>query len=563
MAPPQSSYFTPSTVIDSLFGFEAGVNSGESPLLLNKNELAWGSNLTTRGTLIKPRPPRRVLTLVFPNLDVQNFVTKGLFQGYCYYKPDSGNETLMASISGRLFQFIPIGTTATVTDVTGGNPQDPNVTQAWLWQAENYVFWNDGINPPVFFNGTTLTTARANPRTVPPVGTWIANLDIIPAQGTNFNIQVNNSAPFAAFVGQALVVASGGRVTVVAIVDPTHITVTNNTLAPGTRYQGNFPLYSAVALTPQFPPGRMGAYVMGRVWMSLADGLQFIAGDIVGGPSGTLALNFRDAILNITENNFITGGGNFRVPGTYPITAMIGTATLDVSLGQGPLQVFTSKQVFSCNTPVDRTTWQNLQNPILTVSAIGNGALGQYSTFIANSDVIYRSFDGMRSLILSRQDFNLWVRTPMSHEVERILNFDNQSLLAFGSGVFFDNRILMTASPIATATQGVYNQALVALNNDLLSTVRDKKPPAYDGAWPGMNIMGITVGDFAAVERCYNFVFNTVLSTLELWELMPSTASEVENNPNPPIIGDQNITSQPIEWWFESPTLFRESNLCG
>jgi hypothetical protein len=146
----------------------------------------------------------------------------------------------------------------------------------------------------------------------------------------------------------------------------------------------------------------------------------------------------------------------------------------------------------------------------------------------------------------------------MSHEVERILNLDNQALLDFSSGVFFDNRILMTASPIST-TQGVYNQALVALNNDLLSTVRDKKPPAYDGAWPGMNVMGMMTGDFAAVERCYQFVFNTVLNTLELWELLPQSASDVENNPNPPIIGDNG--TQAIQWWFESPVLFREQNL--
>jgi hypothetical protein len=547
-----SSQFTPNTVFDYLFDFSAGMDSGGSPLLLPKNQLAWGSNLTTRGDLVHPRPPRRILTLVFPDHATEIAVTKGLFQGYCYFRPDSGNETLMASISGRLYQFIPIGTTATVTDVTGGNPQSATALQCWLWQAEDYVFWNDGINRPVFFNGTTLTTARANPRTVPPVGTWIANLDIIPAQGTNFNIQVNASGPFAAFIGQALVVASGGQVTVVAIVDPTHITVTNNTLAPGTRYNGNFPLYAAVALTPQFPPGRMGCYVMGRVWMALADGLQFIAGDIVGGPSGTLALNFRDAILNITENNFIVGGGNFRVPGTYPITAMIGTATLDVSLGQGPLQVFTLKQVFSCNTPVDRTTWQNLQNPILTVSAIGNGATGQYSTFIVNSDTIFRSLDGIRSLILSRQDFNQWIRTPISHEVERLLTRDNQSLLPFGNGVFFDNRTLMTASPTATATQGVFNKALVALNSDLLTTVREKQPPAYDGAWPGMNIMGMMTGDFASVERCYQFCFNTVLETLELWELMPESAVDVLNNPLP-IVGDNG--TQAIEWWFETGSM--------
>src|SRR5882672_2158144 len=101
MPTPQSSQFSPNTVTDYLFSFEAGQNSGESPLLLQKNELAWCSNLTTRGTLIHPRPPRRTLTLNFGgNAALQTAVTKGLWQGCCYYKPDAGVETLMASIAG-------------------------------------------------------------------------------------------------------------------------------------------------------------------------------------------------------------------------------------------------------------------------------------------------------------------------------------------------------------------------------------------------------------------------------------------------------------------------------
>jgi len=173
---------------------------------------------------------------------------------------------------------------------------------------------------------------------------------------------------------------------------------------------------------------------------------------------------------------------------------------------------------------------------------------------LVNSDTQYRSTDGIRSLILASQDFNTWIRTPISREVERVLNRDNAALLAFSSGVFFDNRTLMTASPIST-TQGVYHQALVALNTDLQTTVREKKPPAYDGVWPGLNIMGITTGLFSLVQRCYNFVFNTTLSTLELWELLPSSASDVNNNPNVPIIDD---SGQGIEWWFESSSLFRD-----
>jgi hypothetical protein len=132
MSPQSSSNFSQNTVFDFLFDFQDGMDSGTSPLLLPKNQLAWGSNLTTRGDLIHPRPPRRILTLNFTNPTIQNAVIRGLWQGGTYYKPDVGVETLVASISGRLFQFISVGTVAVIVEVTGGNPQSATATQCWL-----------------------------------------------------------------------------------------------------------------------------------------------------------------------------------------------------------------------------------------------------------------------------------------------------------------------------------------------------------------------------------------------------------------------------------------------
>jgi len=574
MPPAASSQFSPNTLIDYLFDFQDGVNMGESPLLLQKNQLAYGSNLTTRGTLIHPRPVRRQYTLdlsAVPTLAALFNAGTWLYQGRCYYKPDVGPETIMVSISGRLFQITPNPVTlaAPVMEVTGGNPQSATALQCWLWQAENFVIWNDGINLPVFFNGTT--TTRSNGPT--PIGTSFttsADFTVPTIQLPTLcagGIPINLTGNYTGINGDIIEIASKstGRLvgTVTAGAGTPAITVQ---VCPTLFFNGVFQSITFSAGTTinisnstrvaQFPPGRMGDYGRGRIWMSLANGKDFIAGDIVGGPSGTKALNFRDAILNITENDFLVGGGTFTIPGSIgDIKAMRFTAQLDMALGQGPLMVFTPTHVFSCNAPVDRLTWQSLTNPILTEAAIGNGGLGQDSTYLVNSDTRYRSVDGLRSLILASQDFQTWIRTPISHEVERILNRDNQALLAFGSGVFFDNRTLDTASPISTPN-GVYHQALIALNTDLLTTVREKKPPAYDGAWPGMNLLSQLTGQFTQVERCYQTVYNTVLKTFEVWELMPESASDVENQNAIPIIGDNGV--QAIEWWFESASLFRD-----
>lgn len=585
-----SSQFSQNTITDFLFSFENGMNSGVSPLLLSKNQLAWGSNLTTRGTLIHPRPARVQYTLdlsAVPTLASAIQAGTYLFQGRCFYKPDAGTEVVMASISGRLYKFNPDPVThiAVVTDVTGGNPQSSTALQCWLWQAENYVIWNDGINLPVFFDGTTTTRSRGNVPPAPQTFTTAALFSILPSYNglppTNDTLTILLTTPYTGSVNDNVSISGASANTLFAVVTAIGVPAPNNvtlrigidmpqiqqqTIQYGTLQPLNYVAGSVIQtltpnFVPQFPIGRMGGYGRGRVWMSLANGKDFIAGDIVRGPSGTKALDFRDAVLNVTENNFLTGGGTFTIPGSFgDIRSITFTAELDASLGQGPLQIFTPTHVFSCAAPIDRLQWQSITNPILTVSAIGNGGLGQDNTFLVNSDTIYRAVDGIRSLILSRQDFNTWVRTPISHEVERVLNRDNQSLLAFGSGAFFDNRILMTVSPVSTS-QGVHHQAIVALNNDLISTVREKSPPAYDGAWPGMNVFSMVTGNFSAVERCFQFVFNTVLQTLELWELLPSQSSEVENNPNTPVVGDQsNGTSYPIEWWFESSALFRDRN---
>ena len=293
---------------------------------------------------------------------------------------------------------------------------------------------------------------------------------------------------------------------------------------------------------PQLPVARLGVYGMGRNWLVLPDGKSYLASDMVGDSSGTLGLGFRDAVLNMTENTFIKGGGAFRVPDVAQIRALIFVATLDASLGQGPLQVLTPNLIFSCNAPVDRTTWQSLTNPIQTVSLISNGGLSHWATVMANGDLITRALDGLRSLILARQEFTSWGNVPMSREVQPTLDADDKSLLQFTSAIVFDNRLLLTANPVS-GPLGVYHDTLVALNFDPLSSLRGKAPAVYDGLWTGLNVLKLVKGTFAGVERAFAFAYNPQTQLIELWEILPSGAAHLDNG-----------TGQ-ITWLFASPVL--------
>lgn len=548
MAAAASQPFTPQTIVDGVFDFAKGVNSGVAPLLLGRNQLAFGTNGTVRGTFLKPRPPFQKITLNYANAGVQSNFEQGLFQAACHYKPDTGGESLMSAVSGRLFKFLMGSTSATVTDET--IPNDLNLAtqpQAWLWQAEKWVIWMDGVSQPVFFDQTASPTSRRS-----NYGTQVKFADIVDTSFVLPAIGATVSVTFAAggagvAVGDIVTIGNAGQFLVQTITgDPTFVLVNQSARPVGKTINVGIKITWFHSGT-ELPPGRMGAYGLGRNWHSLVDGKQFVASDMVGGSSGTLQNNFRDAVLQTTENTYLAGGGYFTVPGSIgDIRAMRFATTLDKSLGQGALQVFTPTVVFSCDAPTDRSTWQTVTNPIVTESLIDNGGLGQNSTIPWKGDTIFRSIDGIQSLILARRDFDTWGNVPISREVERPLDDDNDTLLAYGSAVTFDNRLLMTASPQAD-TQGVYHQALIALNADPLSSLSGKSESVYDPTWTGLNVLQLVKGQFSGVERCFAFTLNlTGTHKIELYEILKSKAGKFDN-------GDT-----PIVWTAETAVLLRE-----
>lgn len=549
----------PQELLDFIFDFALGMDSGRSPIILPKNQCAFITNGTVRGTFVQPRPPYWKYKLSFESDATRTGFLKGLFQEAQYYQPDSGAEYFVVAITGRIYKVLPNITarTAFVSDITGGNPQDSVIPQHFMWQAEKWIIWNDSIHNPVFWNGSSTSRSTGN---VPPPGPGaipniISNFWTVPAAGGTITLTM--TAPYPGLVGDLIVIVSQGLFQIVTIGVPGPNDINVKAINPtypnsqvSTAVPPGFPVtyYNTAPTAPffaQLPPGKMGTYGMGRNWMCLPDGKRFLASDIVGASSGSMTYDFRDSVLFVTENAYLVGGGFFTVPGSIgDIQAMTFSATLDASLGQGALQVATSSHVFSCNAPVDRLTWQTLTNPILTESLIANGALNQNATILWNGDIIFRARDGIRSLILARREFATWGNVPQSNEVnERVLAKDVQSLLNFGSAIIFDNRFLITVSPTQHA-QGVYHPGLIALNADPISSIRGKEPAVYDGLWNGLNVLKLLTGDFAKVQHAFAFSLNTTLNEIELWELLPSATTEINDS-----------GTNPITWSFETPVL--------
>lgn len=310
----------------------------------------------------------------------------------------------------------------------------------------------------------------------------------------------------------------------------------NLTDVPGAPIAAN----ATISSIGEIPTAEPMAYYMGRLWLAL--GREYLAGDIVRGPSGTAAYDYRDSILKMTENTYLALGGTFIVPtNAGNIRALAFPANLDTALGQGQLLVFTRRQIYSVNVVPTRAEWAILSEPIQRVVQINFGTMSDRSIAQVNGDLFYRSVDGIRSLVQAIRYFDQWGQLPVSIEEARAINRDDRSLLRFASGIEFDNRLLETALPFQTDV-GVAFKAILPLNFDLVSTLAEKKPPAWEGAAQGLDFMRLLKCDFGGRQRAFSFV-REAAGNLALWEI---TNFEQE---------DTNISGDSrIQWGFETPS---------
>jgi len=276
------------------------------------------------------------------------------------------------------------------------------------------------------------------------------------------------------------------------------------------------------AAVDEIKTGKVMAYVNGRIWYALQNGFSFRATDIVYG-DGT-----RASVLKETENTFLNEGGDFSVPSdSGGITAMAVPGNLDTALGQGPLLVFTPKYVFSINAPVDRNVWKEVNYPIQAISLVTNGALASRSAITINGDVFYRAVDGIRSFIIARRDFGTWGNTPISSEMMSVVENDQTDLLWAGSAVTFDNRMIMTCQPQYRAS-GIIHKALAILDFELVSSMRQKLPPAWEGIWTGLDILQVLKTENAYQDRCFLITRNASLE-IGIWELTKNSKNDVSS----------------------------------
>lgn len=330
-----------------------------------------------------------------------------------------------------------------------------------------------------------------------------------------FSLSMPTTEPYFYFVQaeQFLVIQAGDYVTLPLFWDGAtlrrSIGITNTAVMPGTPGVNEIPA-----------AGPMD-YYMGRLWY--AQFRNYSAGDIVGGASGTLAYNFRDAVLNVTENPLVVGGDGFTVPDNAGnIRALRHSANLNTALGQGQLFIFTRKAVYSLSVPVTRADWiaaTNANQPLQTVVQLVNGSVNDRSVVEVNGDLYYQTLEpGIRSLISAVRYFQQPGNIQISNNEQRILEFNDRALLHNSTGTYFNNRLLESALPIQKP-QGVVHQALIPLDFIPMSSFNTGLVPCWEGMYEGLDFLQLAHGDFGGRDRCFATIVSRADQTIQLWEL--------------------------------------------
>lgn len=289
----------------------------------------------------------------------------------------------------------------------------------------------------------------------------------------------------------------------------------------------------------QIPAAGPMDYYMGRLWYA-NDYRTYAAGDIVQGAAGNPLFDLRDSVLFVTENPLALGGDGFVVPSNAgTIRAIKHSANLDTALGQGQLFIFTPKSIYTLDVPVTRTNWiaaTNNNQPQQKVVQLVNGAVGDRSVVSVNGDLFYQSLEpGIRSLITAIRYFSQWGNTPISLELERLLNYQDRAVMHLSTGIEFEDRLLMGVRGVQTDA-GVAHQAIVSMDFRPVASLGKRGAPIWEGHYEGLKVLQLFQGVFGGLQRAFAVVVADTDGSIQLWELTNYLRHDVNT------VGDQRVT---------------------
>ncbi|HXD09566.1 MAG TPA: hypothetical protein VN653_05850, partial [Anaerolineales bacterium] len=201
---------------------------------------------------------------------------------------------------------------------------------------------------------------------------------------------------------------------------------------------------------------------------------------------------------------------------------------------------------YANEAPVTRDAWTKADlnfMPLQKVVLVKGGTFAERAVVQVNDDLYFPGPPNgdIRSLATALRYFHQPGNIPISNSVNRALVYNDRSMMRYMSGVEFDNRLLITNSPIQTPV-GVAGQTVLPLDYDISSTIDERKPPAFEGSLEGLKFLQIVEGDFGGVQKCFAVVWSDLHNSIEIWQL--TTDQRFDRNDS----GDSRV-----QWGIEFP----------
>jgi hypothetical protein len=163
----------PNRIYDGFSDLSGGADAGRLPNLIDPSQFAEGENIVVREGAPQTRPPFLDVALTFTNANLEynedgTFKSEdgsgigasrtafrtGIFQEASYYAPRSGQEFIMVTVGGRLYQFtFGNGQTASVREVQLERRNRADIPIAYHLQAGIYHITQDAEARPIIFDG--------------------------------------------------------------------------------------------------------------------------------------------------------------------------------------------------------------------------------------------------------------------------------------------------------------------------------------------------------------------------------------------------------------------------
>lgn len=450
---------------DAAVDFTRGVDTSKAPDLIAQGYVSFAVNTTFRGG--KPATRPKFTELILPDQEYLVNFQYDKHQGDTIYQDYSSDKSFLITARGGYIYKLDFDTLL-LTRLNVGD-QNNATRRHYFQQVDKFLVIQNGVDIPFIYDGLTMRRSRTGTN-----NPGIDNLSIVydPTTVTGLVTTDGNhgyvDGDYVFITGNVLPSAWIGVYRIREIVSPTEYRIT----APSSTVTTASP--SGKSYYPfEVPTGLFMEYALGRLCVVSPDRKTMRIGDLIRTAPETADVV---SVLWFTEQEFLAEFFEFTLPATQGrIRAVKAIPFSGTTTGQGTIVVSGDQGISTLNLQFPRNEWQT--QPIQQIAALGVGIASHIGIVGYNGDLLFRDLEyGIRSFRLADPRFTKSpAQTPLSAEMNRIYEQDNQKNLQFSCLEVFDNRLLSTVTPIF-AQRRVRVNTVSRIGNDTTITFVDPVP---------------------------------------------------------------------------------------